>query len=85
MELIIHGPELRLKLALIAFLKNSDCQTAFTKGNVLVGEWFRWFTSIIESPKAALNIAKNRPYSVQSVDRYKSLLDTHIKDIPSWI
>jgi hypothetical protein len=61
-------------LALIAFLKNADSQAAALSGDSLVGSWLRRFCSITESPKGARNVAENRPYSVQSVDRLKKPL-----------
>jgi integrase/recombinase XerD len=65
-------------LALIDFLKSAGI--APQKGKILVGEWLRLFTSMAESPKGARNIAENRPYSVQSIDRLKSIYDTHLKN-----
>jgi hypothetical protein len=63
-------------LALIAFLKNTDARTATVKDDCPVGDWLRLFTSITESPNGECNLEENRPYSVQSVDRLKSLYDT---------
>jgi integrase len=69
-------------MALIAFLKNADTRVAALKGDCTVGNWLRPFCSIAESPKGARNVAENRPYSEQSVDRLKSLYETHMKDDP---
>jgi hypothetical protein len=44
--------------------------------------WLRLFCSVTESPKGERNVAENRPYSEQSVDRLKSLYETHMKDDP---
>jgi integrase len=68
--------------ALIALLKNTDPRDAALKGDRAVGKWLRLFCTIAESPKGARNIAENRPYSEQSVDRLKSLYETHMKDDP---
>ncbi|MDR1249945.1 MAG: hypothetical protein LBK63_11650, partial [Treponema sp.] len=68
--------------ALIALLKNTDARDAALKGDRAVGKWLRLFCTIAESPKGTRNIAENRPYSEQSVDRLKSLYETHMKDDP---
>jgi hypothetical protein len=87
-ELVIHyNPKTKATaeagaLALIAFLKNADTRATTLKGDSLAGNWLRLFCSITESPKGARNVAENRPYSEQSVDRLKSLYEIHMKDDP---
>jgi integrase len=66
--------------ALIAFLKNNG--TAAPKGDYVVGDWLRLFTSITDSPKAARNVSENTPYSDHSVDRLKGLYDVHMVGDP---
>jgi integrase/recombinase XerD len=68
-------------MALIAFLKNAGGAPA-KKDSIRVGEWLRLFTSAETSPKGARLIAKNRPYSVHSVDRLRGLYEAHMKDDP---
>jgi integrase len=85
-ELVIHSnPKTKTAaetgaLALISFLKDSGA--AVKKEDTPVGEWLRLFCSITESPKGARNVAENRPYSEQSVDRLKTLYEIHMKDDP---
>jgi integrase/recombinase XerD len=67
--------------ALIQYLKNTDSRHV-PREEMKVGSWLRKFTSMEESPKGFRNVAENRPYSVQSVERLKSLYDTHMKDDP---
>jgi integrase len=67
-------------LVLIAYLKNTGMSVQ--KGDFLVGDWLRRFTSITDSPKGARNIAENNPYSEQSVDRLKGIYEVHMKDDP---
>jgi integrase len=87
-ELVIHyNPKTKAAaeagaLALIAFLKNADLRASILNDDCSVGNWLRRFCSMSESPKGARNVAENRPYSVQSVDRLKSLYETHMKDDP---
>jgi hypothetical protein len=69
-------------LALISFLKSSNTLAAAAKEDCSFGSWIRLFCSITESPKGARNVAENRPYSIQSVDRLKSLYETHMRDDP---
>ena len=66
-------------MALIEFLKN-DGKVNLDK--ITVGEWFKKFTSIEESPKGARKIAENNPYAEPSVERLKLLYDVHMKDDP---
>jgi integrase/recombinase XerD len=85
-ELAIHyNPKTKVAaetgaLALVSFLKNAGAPVH--RGDFLVGDWLRLFTSMAESPKGARNIAENRPYSEQSVDRLKCLYDVHMKADP---
>jgi integrase len=69
-------------LAPIAFLKNADTRAAALRGDYPVGNWLRLFCSVTESPKGTRNVAENRPYSEQSVDRLKSLYETHMQNDP---
>jgi integrase len=67
--------------ALIAFFENENPHPS-RKCDIRIGEWIKKFTSITESPKAARLIAKNRPYSIGSLDRLKGLYEFHMKDDP---
>jgi integrase len=64
-------------VALIGFLKNSGQPAHIPTDNITVGAWLEKFTAIEGNPRPARNVAKNRPYSPQSVDRLKGLYENH--------
>jgi integrase/recombinase XerD len=50
--------------------------------NITVGEWTKNFIDIVTSPRTGRNASKNRPYSLGTLDTYKSYYNTHIKNDP---
>jgi integrase/recombinase XerD len=50
--------------------------------NIMVGDWAKRFIDIETSPRTGRNASKNRPYSLGTIDTYKSYFNTHIKDDP---
>ena len=66
-------------LALVSFLKKPQAAIKAVTEQITVGEWLKKFTSIEESPKAARNVAKNRPYSVNTIIRYEGLYRVYIQ------
>jgi integrase len=66
-------------LALIGFLKNGGPPARIPTDNITVGAWLEKFTSIEGNPRSARNVAKNRPYSMNTIIRYEGLWRVHIK------
>ena len=50
--------------------------------DIAVGAWVEKFINIETSPRTGINASKNRPYSFNTVDVYKSYFNCHIKDDP---
>jgi integrase len=50
--------------------------------DITVGEWIEKFINIETSPRTGLNAAENKPYSLNTLDGYKSYYDCHIKNDP---
>jgi len=48
--------------------------------DITVGDWMKKFTRIDTSPRTGINASKNRPYSVDSLNFYKSYYECHIKN-----
>jgi len=72
--------------ALIEYLKKqqeegSAAHRAVTE-NIKVGAWIEKFTTIETSPRTGINASKNRPYSLNTLDAYKSYYKCHIKNDP---
>jgi integrase len=69
-------------LALIEFLKKADDPVRVPTENILIGAWMEKFTHIEGNPRAARNVARNRPYSLSTVMRYEGLYRLYIKGDP---
>jgi len=71
-------------LALISYLKkkqeNEGSARHTATEDITVGVWVEKFTAIETSPRTGVNASKNRPYSFNTVDAYKSYFMCHIKD-----
>jgi integrase len=65
-------------LALIAYIKNNRGAPA-AKSELTVGQWLEQFTTIEASPRAARNVARNRPNSIATIADYESYYRLHIK------
>ncbi|MDR1218356.1 MAG: hypothetical protein LBK73_01970 [Treponema sp.] len=50
--------------------------------DITVGQWIEKFVNIETSPRTGRNAAKNRPYSPDTLDTYKTYFNTHIKRDP---
>jgi len=50
--------------------------------DITVGAWVEKFVNIETSPRTGINASKNRPYSFNTIDVYKSYFNCHIKDDP---
>ena len=50
--------------------------------DIRVGAWIEKFTELKTSPRTGINASKNRPYSYDTLDSYKSYYRLHIKDDP---
>jgi integrase len=48
--------------------------------DITVGQWIEKFVNIETSPRTGRNAAKNRPYSPDTLDTYKTYFNAHIKD-----
>jgi len=68
--------------ALIQYLNNKQgeggARRIATEG-ITVGEWIEKFIAIETSPRTGINASKNRPYSLNTLDAYKSYYACHIK------
>ena len=51
-------------------------------GDITVGAWLVKFTDIETSPRTGINMAKNRPPSPATTNKYKNYYDVHIKKDP---
>jgi len=49
-----------------------------TAEDITVGDWIERFTRMETSPRTGINASKNRPYSPNTVDSYRSYFVTHI-------
>jgi integrase len=47
-----------------------------------VGAWLEKFTAVETSPRTSVNAGKNRPYSPDTLETYKSYYDAHLKGNP---
>ncbi|MDR2608186.1 MAG: site-specific integrase [Treponema sp.] len=68
--------------ALIEYLKRTGEPVRISTQKITVGAWLEKFIQLDGNPRAARNLAKNRPYSPQSVNRLKGLYENHMKDDP---
>jgi integrase/recombinase XerD len=50
--------------------------------DITVGAWVEKFTELETSPRTGINASKNRPFSYDTLDSYKSYYRLHIKDDP---
>jgi hypothetical protein len=69
-------------LALIEFLKNTAESVSLSTDTIRVGARLEKFTSLEGKPRAARNVAKNRPYSINTIVRYAGLYSCYIKGDP---
>jgi len=71
-------------LALVELLKNAEAPVVLrgSPEKITVGDWLKKFTVAEESPRAARLLAKNRPYSVNTLIRYEILYRLHIREDP---
>jgi integrase len=69
-------------IALIEFLKNTHEPLHTHTDKIRVGAWLEKFTAVEGNPRAARNIARNRPYSVNTINRYEGLYRLYIKGDP---
>ncbi|MCL2210215.1 MAG: tyrosine-type recombinase/integrase [Treponema sp.] len=72
--------------ALIAYLKKKLEEEGSARRvpviDVTVGEWIKKFIELETSPRTGINAGENRPYSLNTLDSYKSYFNCHIKDDP---
>jgi integrase len=71
--------------ALINYLKkkvDEGSARRVTTEDITVGAWAEKFTEIETSPRTGINASKNKPYSLNTLDGYKSHYNTHIKNDP---
>jgi len=71
--------------ALIQYLKKKQDEgnaRRIVTLDISVGEWIEKFTKIETSPRTGINASKNRPYSLNTLDAYKTNYICHIKDDP---
>ncbi|MDR2394708.1 MAG: hypothetical protein LBD93_11225 [Treponema sp.] len=71
--------------ALIQFLKadlTEGIGRRVRSNDMSVGAWVEKFTTMVTSPRTGRNAARNRPYSPDTLDTYKSYYDAHIKGYP---
>jgi hypothetical protein len=72
-------------LALIQYLekqlKQNEARKSFHEA-VIVGEWVSRFTEIETSLRTAKNANKSKPYSLGTLDTYKTYYNCHIKGDP---
>jgi hypothetical protein len=50
--------------------------------DITVGNWAKKFIDIETSPRTGRNASKNRPYSLGTLDTYKTYYNAHIKNDP---
>jgi len=71
--------------ALIAYLRKKQEEGGSLRSpvdDITVGEWIEKFINIETSPRTGLNAAENKPYSLNTLDGYKSYYNCHIKNDP---
>jgi hypothetical protein len=66
-------------LALIEFLKNTAEPVSLLSDTIRVGAWLEKFVSLEGNLRTARNVAKNRPYSLNTIIRYAGLYNCYIK------
>jgi len=73
-------------VALISYLKKKLDEEGSARRvstlDITVGAWIEKFTAIENSPRTGINATKNRSYSEDTLDTYRSYWDSHIKDDP---
>ncbi|MDR0662961.1 MAG: site-specific integrase [Spirochaetaceae bacterium] len=72
-------------VALIAWLIKQQSEggaRSFKAEDITVGGWIEKFTVVATSPRTGINASRNRPYSPDTVDFYRSYYTTHIKGDP---
>ena len=72
-------------VVLIEYLKKKQEEGSAKRVVILdisVGAWLEKFTKVETSPRTGINASKNRPYSVDTLDGYRSYYNCHIKDDP---
>lgn len=67
---------------LIQYLKKQAGQPMDDAEALTVGEWVQLFTSAETSPRAARLLAKNRPYSPDTIEHYERFYVVHIAGDP---
>jgi integrase/recombinase XerD len=68
--------------ALIEFLKKAQESFRVPTDRIEVGAWLKKFTMLEGNPRSARIIAKNRPYSVNTINRYEGLFRVYIDGDP---
>jgi integrase len=72
--------------ALIEYLKKNAEDGAIIRQvsaeKITVGEWVQKFTDMESSPRTSRNAARNRPYSPDTLDTYRTYFNCHIKGDP---
>jgi hypothetical protein len=68
--------------ALIDFLKKTEESFRIPPDKIEVGVWLKKFTLIEGNPRSARIIAKNHPYSVNTINRYEGLFRVYIDGDP---
>jgi site-specific recombinase XerC len=69
-------------MALINLLSKDANRPVIPSDRVLVGSWLALFTAIETSPRAARNLAKGRPYSIDTIQNYQCYYRVHLKGDP---
>jgi len=70
---------------LIAFLQKKQDEGSdmrVVSEDITVGAWIEKFTKIETSPRTGINATRNRPYSPNTVDTYRSYFVNHIQNDP---
>jgi hypothetical protein len=68
-------------VALIACLKKKQAEGGARRvsmEDVTVGDWIKKFTVMDTSPRTGINASRNRPYSIGTIENYRSSFDLHI-------
>ncbi|MDR2865752.1 MAG: tyrosine-type recombinase/integrase [Spirochaetaceae bacterium] len=71
--------------ALIAFLKKKLAEGGARRiktEDITVGGWLEKFTVMDTSPRTGINVSRNRPYSIGTIENYRCFFDLHIKGDP---
>jgi hypothetical protein len=50
--------------------------------DITVGAWIQKFTELETSPRTGINAARNKPFSLNTLDGYKGFFKLHVKDDP---